>query len=414
MSSICFYFQVHQPYRLKRYTYLSVGRDHHYFDDARNAEIMRRVAHKSYLPANRAMLELIRKHEGAFRIAYSITGTAIEQMKEYCPQVVDSFRALADTGCVEFLAETYYHSLAAQFNPVEFAAQVTLHSEVIEREFGVRPTVFRNTELIYSNAIAQMAHKLGFRAVLAEGADQMLGWRSPNVVYRAAGSPISLLLKNYRLSDDIAFRFSDPHAPGYPLTPEKFAAVIHSLGEGTESVGLFMDYETFGEHQWESTGIFDFLKRLPSALMSSSGWNFATPSEIVENNPPRSEISCPDLTSWADLSRDVTAWQGNSMQRSALDKVYCEFAPVDDEGSAFPIDPKMLAVWRKLQGSDHFYYMSTKPAGDGAVHSYFSPYESPYDAFITYMNVMRDFKGWIFEPGQLFRSEAVQQRAVGF
>jgi alpha-amylase len=391
MSAVCLYFQVHQPYRLKRYTCFDIGRDHSYFDDAGNAALMRRVAHKCYLPANRIILDLINKHSGAFKVAFSISGTAIEQMREYCPEALASFRALAATGCVEFLCETYYHSLASVLDTEEFVWQATKHKQVIESEFGYEPTVFRNTELIYSDRIGRIIQEQGFKGVLAEGVDRVLGWRTPNMPYRLPQSALGILPKNYALSDDIAFRFSDRATSSDPLTAEKFAANIHALGMGNDCVGLFMDYETFGEHQWESTGIFDFLKSFPSAVLAEQSWRFLTPSEVLRHHPSPQELSYPQETSWADVARDLSAWQGNTLQKRAANRLYSDCSPAHRSFSEQATGELLAATWRKLQTSDHFYYMSTKACGDGVVHSYFSPYESPYDAFIAYMNVMRDF-----------------------
>lgn len=386
MPSVNFYFQVHQPYRLKRYSYFHISRDHEYFDEQKNSQILRKVAEKCYLPTNRKMLELIKRHDGRFKISYSVTGVAIQQMRDYCPEALQSFVDLAETGCVEFIGETYYHSLSAVYNADEFRQQVAKHSLLINDLFGQTPKVFRNTELIYDDRIGRLVSEMGYKAMIAEGADDILGWRSPNYVYSIPGTDTRLLLKNYRLSDDIAFRFSNRGWECYPLTADKFAHWVHSISGSGDTVNLFMDYETFGEHQWASTGIFEFLDYLPTAILRHSDWNFATPSEVVERYPVRAEMPFHRLTSWADVDRDLTAWRGNRMQESALNQIY-------EIASMIPHDrPEVLDVWRKLQTSDHFYYICTKWFADGDVHAYFSPYESPYEAFITYMNVLRDFK----------------------
>jgi alpha-amylase len=388
MPSVCVYFQVHQPYRLKRYTYLSVGRDPRYFDDRLNTQIMKKVAENCYLPTNRLLLELIQRYRGAFNVSFSISGVAIEQLARTAPDVLDSFKELAATGHVEFLAETYYHSLAYLYDEVEFREQVALHAEAVQREFGQVPSVIRNTELVYDDRFGELAASMGYRGVLAEGVDDVLGWRSPNFVYRVPKTDARLLLRNYRFSDDIAFRFSQPGWPGYPVTAQKFAGWLQELTGNSDFVGLFMDYETFGEHQHRSTGIFDFLEQLPEQILADPDWDFKTPSEIIGAESPLGELSFTRTTSWADVARDLSAWSGSRMQASALRRVYEELGPLVKATN----NPELIEIWRKIQTSDHFYYMSTKLSGDGIVHQYFRPFESPYDAFIVLMNVLRDFK----------------------
>jgi alpha-amylase len=389
MPSICFYFQVHQPYRLKPYRINSVGRDHDYFDHSANAAILRKVADKCYLPANRKMLDLIRRFDGAFRISYSITGSAIEQMQRFAPEVLTSFQELARTGAVEFLAETYHHSLAATFDAAEFQAQVEQHTSLMQQCFGVKPRVFRNTELIFDDRIADLVKGLGFAAILAEGADDVLGWRSPNFVYRSPIGP-KLLLKNYQLSDDIAFRFSNRNWKDFPLTADKFADWVHAVDGSGDVINLFMDYETFGEHQWEDTGIFNFLDHLPHKVMARSQWGFHTPSEVIERYPVIGDVAFHRTVSWADIERDLSAWRGNPMQDLALSRIYALTNDVKRRN-----DPALTEIWRRLQTSDHFYYMCTKWFADGDVHAYFSPYESPYEGFINYMNAIEDFQSVI-------------------
>jgi alpha-amylase len=396
MPSVCCYFQVHQPYRLKPYRAHQVGRDHDYFDEAQNAAILRKVADKCYLPANRKMLDLIRRHPGQFKISYALSGTVIEQLEAYAPEALASFQDLFATGAVEAIAETSHHSLAALYDPTEFAEQVRQHSRWIERAFGARPQVFRNTELIYDDRVAALVQKLGFKAMLAEGADDVLGWRSPNFVYDAAASGLKLLLKNYRLSDDIAFRFSNRSWREYPLTADKFVDWLARIDGSGDVVGLFMDYETFGEHQWADTGIFDFLDALPGKVLARPQWSFVTPSEAIARYPAVSELSFPRTVSWADMERDLSAWLGNSMQERALGRVYQLAQAVRKLG-----DDQVSQTWRRLQTSDHFYYMCTKWFSDGDVHAYFSPYESPYEAFINAMNVIDDFRSYMLGlPGE--------------
>ena len=391
MPSVCFYFQVHQPFRLKRYSHFDIGNSHQYFDEENNRRIMEKVASKCYLPTDNTILNLIKRYGKDFKVSYSITGVAIEQMQRYSPETIESFMRLADTGCVEFLGETYYHSLSAVYDPAEFEEQVKAHSELMNDLFGITPKVFRNTELIYENRIGQMVEKLGFNGMIAEGVDDVLGWRSPNYLYTAAGTKMPLLLKNYRLSDDIAFRFSNRGWGEFPLTSDKFANWVHQISGSGETVNLFMDYETFGEHQWADSGIFQFLEHLPEAILRHPDWNFKTPSEVVSAYKPVAELPFHRLTSWADVDRDLTAWRGNNMQHSALNQAY-EFAYQLKQA-----DPFVQDIWRRLQTSDHFYYMCTKWFADGDVHAYFSPYQSPYDAFINYMNVMQDFRKYYLD-----------------
>lgn len=383
MPAICFYFQVHQPYRLRPYTIFDT--ECNYFDELQNMQVCRKVADKCYLPTNNLLLEMIKRHRGKFRISYSITGVMLEQFEHYAPEVLASFQELADTGCVEFLAETYYHSLSFLFSKTEFIDQVKMHMEAIERYFGQKPRVFRNTELIYNNDLPEAVRRIGrFDAILAEGADHILGYRSPNYVYRSPGQDgIKLLLKNYRLSDDIAFRFSNRYWNEWPLKAEKFASWINAVNGSGTNVNLFMDYETFGEHQWDHTGIFHFLKELPEELLRHPDNRFLTCSEAANAFDAVDSLEIPHLTSWADSERDVSAWMGNPMQESALHELYQIEGLVRQTG-----DKDLLVDWRKLQISDHFYYMCTKYFSDGDVHKYFNPYESPYDSYINFMNVL--------------------------
>ncbi|MDD2594635.1 MAG: glycoside hydrolase family 57 protein [Bacteroidales bacterium] len=387
-QSICFYFQVHQPDRLRLYRFFDIGNDFHYFDEFANRTILRRVADKCYLPANYILLELIKKYGDRFKISFSISGVAIEQFERYTPEVLDSFKALAATGCVEFLAETYSHSLASMSSPSEFKKQVIQHGDLMEKTFGVKPTAFRNTELIYSDTIGAAVSEMGYGTMLTEGAKHILGWKSPNYIYTNAINPrLKLLLRNFNMSDDIAFRFSNKSWDGWPLTADKYAAWLVQTIKDEDIVNLFMDYETFGEHQQASTGIFDFLKALPEAILSQTGMEFCTPSEAVKRHQPVAPLHVPFPISWADEERDTTAWLGNELQNEAFNKIYAL------EQDVFKTkDDKLISTYRKLQESDHFYYMCTKFFSDGAVHSYFNPYDTPYEAFINYMNVLSDFE----------------------
>jgi alpha-amylase len=386
MASVCFYFQVHQPFRLRRYSVFDT--DASYFDDYKNAEICRKVANKCYLPANRLLLELIRTFGGQFRIAYSLTGVILEQFTHHAPDVLDSFKELADTGCVEFLGETYYHSVSFLYSREEFADQINLHRELIRQTFGQYPRVFRNTELIYNNELAQLICQMGFKGLLCEGADHILGHRSPNFLYRAPKcQDIVLLLKNYRLSDDIAFRFGNHDWAEWPLTAEKFARWVNQVNGNGYVVNLFMDYETLGEHQWEDTGIFNFFRHLPQEVLKYGTNDFKTPSEVIGAYPVSGELDVPHTISWADTERDLSAWLGNAMQSNALHELYRLESQIKASG-----EPAILADWRKLQTSDHFYYMCTKYFADGDVHKYFNPYESPYDSYINFMNVLDNLR----------------------
>ena len=383
MASICFYFQVHQPSRLRHYTVFDKGE--HYFDDYKNASICRKVAHKCYLPANRLLLDTINRYDGKFKIAYSITGVLLEQLQKYSPEVLSTFDALAQTGCVEFLAETYYHSLSFLYSHDEFVAQVNKHCETIENFFGQKPKIFRNTELIYNNELAKYIESMGrFDAIISEGADHILGYRSPNFLYTPQGCEhLKLLLKNYALSDDIAFRFSNRDWKEWPLTADKFAQWVSDVNGNGNVVNLFMDYETFGEHQWEDTGIFEFMRHLPEYILRHPDNDFKTPSEVVQSYEPVGIVDVPHLISWADTERDLSAWLGNAMQSNALHEIYRLEDKIKSSGNE-----KIIADWRKLQTSDHFYYMCTKYFADGDVHKYFNPYDSPYDSYINYMNVL--------------------------
>ncbi len=384
-KSICLYFQVHQPNRLRQYRFFDIGKNSHYYDDFTNRTILRRIAQKCYLPMNELLLQQIEEQKGAFKVAFSITGTALEQFDRYCPEVLDSFKKLAATGCVEFLSETYYHSLSSLASESEFKHQVAKHKDAIEKYFGVTPTTFRNTELIYSDSIANMVGDLGFKTILTEGAKHVLGWQSPNYLYKATTKKNQkLLLRNSGLSDDIAFRFSNKGWENWPLTTDKFVSWLKS-GDG-EIVNLFMDYETFGEHQAASTGIFDFMKYLPAAVLADGEFEFVTPARAARKHKPVAPLCIPDAISWADEERDTSAWLGNELQNEAFNKLYSL-----SEKLAILNDAELWSDFGHLQESDHFYYMCTKYFSDGAVHKYFNPYDTPFEAFINYMNVLSDF-----------------------
>jgi alpha-amylase len=387
-KAICFYFQVHQPFRLKRYRFFDLGHDHYYYDDFSNESIMRKVAENCYLPANEIMLDLILKNKGKFKVTFSLTGLVINQFRLYAPEVLESFKKLADTGMVEFLAETESHSLASIKTRSEFEHQVIAHRAMVKEFLGVETTSFRNTELIYSDQIGSWVADMGFKSMLTEGAKHVLGWKSPNFLYCNSINPrLKVLLRNFVLSDDIAFRFSNRNWAEWPLTADKYASWLNKLAPKSELINVFLDYETFGEHNHKDTGIFDFLQHMPGSVLKKTPYKFMTPTEVTDFLQPVSAISIPSPISWADEERDITAWHGNELQVAALDKLYdltdkvcrCEDAAIKKD-------------WEYLQASDHFYYMATKFFSDGAVHAYFNPYDTPYDAFMNYMNVLSDFE----------------------
>ena len=382
-KQVCLYFQVHQPNRLKNYTFFDIGHEHFYENDVLNKEIVYKVSEKCYLPANQMLFDAIEKHKGKLKVTYSLSGTLIEQLEYFHPRVLGSFKRLARTGCVEFLAETYYHSLAFVYSKDEFVAQLKKHEEKIYEHFEVRPKIFRNTELIYDNALASFVQKRGYKGILTEGTDAHLNKKHPNQIFKIPGdNDIKVMLKNYKLSDDIAFRFEDKNWSGYPLTGSKFSDSV--FNEKGDCVNLFMDYETIGEHHWHGSGIFDFWKNFIDDFIDRGGV-FKSCSEAIARRKPKQVYNVKEFISWADTDRDLSAWRSNSMQAEALHKIY------GLEKYLKQVDDKDLwHIWRKLQTSDHFYYMSTKGADDGSVHSYFSPYNSPYDAYIYFMNVLTD------------------------
>ena len=387
-KSICLYFQVHQPTRLRLYRFFDIGKDSHYYDDFANRTILKRVAQKCYLPMNELLLEAVKKNKGKFKLAFSISGSALEQFDRYAPEVIEGFRKLAETGCVEFLCETYNHSLSSLASKPEFEHQVLKHKAAVEQYFGVTPKTFRNTELVYSDGIGAMVYDLGFKTMLTEGARHIMGWKSPDYVYNNDLKPdLKLLLRNYALSDDIAFRFSNTAWNEWPLTAEKYTGWLAEALEKDDIVNLFMDYETFGEHQKAASGIFEFFKALPAEVLKHKQIGFCTASEAARKHQPVAELNVPFPISWADEERDTSAWLGNELQREAFNKLYALEAKVRKSG-----DEHLMEVFRRLQESDHLYYMCTKFFSDGAVHSYFNPYDTPYEAFINYMNVLSDFE----------------------
>jgi len=395
---ITLYLHVHQPLRVRDYSVFDTAIDHNYFNDPdplsdrNNEKVFRKVADKSYRPMNALLEKLLAEHDD-FKLSLSITGTFLEQAEKWAPDVIASFQRLVDTGKVEIVAETYYHSLAFFYSRTEFERQVEAHKTKIRELFNVETSVFRNTELAYNDSLAQWADEYGFKGILAEGWDPILDWRSPNFVYQPEGTKnISLLLKNYKLSDDLAFRFSNKAWSEWPLTANKYTEWANASIEDSPLINLFMDYETFGEHQWQDTGIFDFFEDFVGRWISNPDNTFYTVSEAIDANKPVGELSMPATVTWADAERDLTAWLGNSMQQEAMGHLYALEADI-----LRTKDADLINDWRKLQTSDHAYYMCTKWFSDGDVHAYFSPYESPYDAFLYYMNVIRDLRWRLHE-----------------
>ena len=397
-KSIVLYLHVHQPYRLKHYTIFDAATDHNYFnapldDKASNERILKKVAEKSYIPTNQRLLKLLNENP-SFKLSLSITGTVLEQLERWSPESLASFKSLTDTGRVEIVGETYHHTLAFFYSRSEFEMQVDMHKHKVHEIFGQTPQVFRNTELAYNNDLAYWADQAGYKGILAEGWDKVLGWRSPNYVYRPSYTQqIRLLMKNYKLSDDIAFRFGDSEWAEYPLTADKFA---HWLSEDKDAsnFNLFMDYETFGEHQWEESGVFGFLEHLPKEWLKTDGHTFMTVSEVIDTYSPADFVDVPQTVTWADTERDLSAWIGNAMQTTAINSLY-EL----QDNILSSNDLALIEDWRRLQTSDHFYYMCTKWFNDGDIHAYFSPYDTPYEGFINFMNAYRDLQYRLIEKG---------------
>lgn len=398
MRSIVLYLHVHQPYRLRHYTIYDTGLDHNYFnaDDnsqKNNQKLINKVAEKSYIPTNNKLIELLNRYPD-FKLSLSITGTALSQMEQWAPQALQSFHDLIDTDRVEILGETYHHTLAFFYSRREFEAQVEMHKNKIEELFNQTPKVFRNTELAYNNDLAFWAEEAGYKGILAEGWDKVLGWRNSNFVYRPTyTNNIKLLLKNYALSDDIAFRFGDRDWSEWPLTANKFSKWLNDTSDA-QVFNLFMDYETFGEHQWQESGIFNFLDDLPNQWLKHENNKFMTVSEAIDSFEPADYIDAPETITWADTERDLSAWLGNPMQQQAITALYELETKILGTN-----DLNLIEDWRRLQTSDHFYYMCTKWFNDGDIHAYFSPYDTPYEAVINYMNVWHDLQFRLTEKG---------------
>jgi alpha-amylase len=390
LTSICLYFEVHQPFRLNRFSVFNIGVNENnklnYFNRELNQEIFEKVARKCYLPTNQLLLDLINKHDGKFRISFSITGTFVEYCEQHAPLVIESFKELFKTGCVDLMEETYFHSLSSLYDDLdEFEEQVEMHQNMINNVFNYRPKIFRNTEAIYDNRIAKKVEEMGYKGIITEGTEKILHWRSPNYVYKAINTNLKVLLRNYNLSDDVGFRFSAQNWNGFPLTADKYANWMAKTDGNL--INLFMDYETFGEHQWTETGIFDFLDHLPGEILKHNHLDFVTVSEAIDKYEVMGEIDVPWAISWADEDRDVSTWLGNDMQIACFNELKNIGEKLKNTGNQ-----DLINIWRKLQTSDHLYYVSTKGFKDGAVHAYFSHYDSPYDGFINYMNILQDLK----------------------
>ena len=387
MKTICLNFQIHQPFRYRKYRFFDIGNDSYYYDDYANETIMRKIADNCYLPANHILLKQIKKSKGKFKVSFSISGVALDQFRLYAPDVIDSFKELAATGSVEFLSGTYANSLVSMVDEQLFAKQVKAHDDLIEELFQQRPKVFRNTELIYSDELGDLIYRMGFETILTEGAKHILGWKSPNYLYCNALNPRQkVLMRNYRLSDDLSFRFSNSSWSEYPLTATKMTAWLVDLPKKEEIVNIFLNYETFGEIQKKNSGIFDFLDALPEMILKTKELTFSTPSEAVKMLQPVSAVHVLHPISWADEERDLSAWLGNELQKEAFNHLYALKERVKQ-----CTDPQIAKDWIYLQSNDHLYYMCTKFFSDGEVHKFFNPFGSPYEAFINYMNVLSDF-----------------------
>jgi alpha-amylase len=387
MKSICLFFHVHQPLKHRRYRFFDIGNNHYYYDDYTNEKTIRDLAEKSYLPANKLLIKLAEQMKSKFKASFSISGMALDQFELYAPQIIKSFQELAKTGCIEFLSETWCHSLASLKDKPTFEKQVILHENRISDLFGQKPQVFRNTEMIYSDDIGVQIYNMGYKGMLTEGAKHVLGWKSPNFLYVNAVNPrLKILMRNFQLSDDIAFRFSNSNWSEYPLTAEKFISWLNDLNPREEIINLFMSYESIGGRQPKESGIFDFMENLIKKIVADKNLQFATPSEIMKEMQPMSIVNVPHPISWADEERDLTAWLGNEMQKEAFEKLY-NISPRMTSCN----NEKLIREWNYLQTSDHFYYMSTKLFSGEKNHAYFNPFDSPYEAFINYMNVLSDF-----------------------
>ncbi len=386
MKAICFNFEIHQPFRLKRYRFFDIGRDHFYYDDFLNEDIMERIARQSYIPAAETLLKMIENGKGKFKCSIAVSGSAFEQLETWVQEFPELLKKLVDTGCVELVAQPYAYSLASLTDPEEFAQQIEATCSLLKNRFGVKPKVLRNTELIYFDDLAPQIAAMGFKGCLTEGAKHILGWKSPNYVYTAASAPkLKLLLRNSKLSDDIAFRFSDTSWSEFPLTADKYMDWIASTPAEEQIINVYLNLDTFGDLQPATTGIFAFLEALPR-FAEERGIEFVTPSEAISKIKPVGELSVVHPISAADEARDTSAWLGNRLQREAFEKLYSVGERVRQCNNR-----SLIQDWHRLQACDNFFYMSTKRKADGSLHALFSPYETPFAAFTNYMNVLADF-----------------------
>ena len=393
MKTICLFLKVHQPIHLKRYRLFDIGIDHYYYDDYLNESMLKKMVQQCYLPTNELLLSLIEQNRSQFNISLSLSGVLLDQLQLYAPEAIESFSKLARSGCVEFLAETYSHSLASIASRDEFQKQVNLHSKRIEQLFGQKPRIFNNTEMIYSDTIGKDIYEMGYEGILTEGAHHILQWRSPNHLYCNSVAPhLPILTRNTGLSDDIALRFGDKSWKEYPLTCEKFTSWLNGLGPQEKCVNLFMAYETFGKHNSSPSDIMNFLSHLPSIIMGKSDFRFATPSQVINQHNPCGSLDVPNPISWCGEEKDLSHYLGNEIQLEAFNKLYKLRDKVNKVN-----DPKIQKDWLYLQCSDHFNYMSTKFISADEFTNHDTPYHSPYDAFINYMNILGDFKQRVYQ-----------------
>jgi len=391
MPSVCLYFHVHQPQWLRYYTFFDIDHNHLYEDGERNLQILNTLSETCYLPANSLVLDLIKRYKGSFRIAFSITGILLDQFEKYRGDVLESFKQLADTGCVEFINETYYHSLAFLFSTREFRQQAVLHKNKIKTLFGQTPRTFCHTELIYNSDLARIIEKMGYTVILAEGADKVLGRRSPHYVYQPAGcKKLKLLFRSPILSVDIASRFLDTKTSEYPLLADNYAHRLHTMHHTGDVINLFMDYQIFDTRRRKETGIFEFMRLLPREILKHPDFIFHTPAEIALNLDPVAQLDIRNTVACSDVDKDLSDWMGNSLQKDAITTLYNMEAKVRRRK-----DGETLRTWRILQEADNFYCMRTKGLANGNVHTLSNPYGSPYDAYINYMNIIDDFSGFL-------------------
>lgn len=383
MKTICLYFEIHQIIHLKRYRFFDIGTDHYYYDDFENERSISDIAARSYMPALDVLLQMIKENNGSFKVAFSLSGVGMEQLEMHAPQVLEKLQELNATGCVEFLAEPYSHGLSSLANEECFAADVKKQCDKVEEYFGKKPTVLRNSSLIYSDDIGAQVAAMGFKGMLTEGAKHVLGWKSPHYVYHCSLAPnLKLLLRDVDLSDDISLRFNNPDWEGYPLFADTYIDRIASLPEEEQIINIFMELSALGIAQPLSSNILDFIKALP-ACAKAKGISFSTPTEICKMTKSVDSVTVPDTLSWVDEERDVSCWLGNAMQREAFNKLYSVADRV-----RIAKDPRISQDWDYLQASNNFRFMTTKPSNVGLDRGIYS---NPFDAFTNYMNILGDF-----------------------